>query len=301
MSTIRFRFGLFEFDAAARELRRDGKLVRLQSQPAQLLGYLLERADEVVSRDHLQKAIWGNETFVDFERGLNFCIAQIRSAFDDDSASPRFIRTIPKRGYQFIAPVQRLDDSTAKPESSPISRRRTIPRVAWVGGALLLLALSALGGYWAHSLAIAKRQPIVAVVRFDNETADATMTRFADGLTDNVVEELTRLSDGHYAVIGNARILRLPRDQRDLNTIGASLHAAYIVLGQVQTAGAQTRVLAHLIRLPEQSHLWVSRTDGAFSDLLSSESAVAQRVGNQFAWRIISDSSGTRLPALPNR
>lgn len=301
MSTTRFRFGIFEFDANARELRRDGRVVRLQSQPAQLLAFLLAHADEVVSRDDLQKAIWGNETFVDFERGLNFCIAQIRSALDDDPTSPRFIRTIPKRGYQFIAPVQRLDDSTAKPESSPISRRRTIPRVAWVGGALLLLALSALGGYWAHSLAMTKRQPIVAVVRFDNETTDATMTRFADGLTDNVVEELTRLSGGRYAVIGNARILRLPRDQRDLSAIGASLHAAYIVLGQVQTAGAQTRVLAHLIRLPEQSHLWVSRTDGAFSDLLSSESAVAQRVGNQFSWRIISDSSGTRLPALPNR
>jgi len=298
---MRFRFGLFEFDAGARELRRDGRLVRLQSQPAQLLAFLLEHAAEVVSRDDLRNTIWGTETFVDFERGLNFCIAQIRSALDDDAASPRFIRTIPKRGYQFIAPVQRVEDSMATPEMPAPPSRRTVPKLAWVSGLLLLLALSALGGYWAHSLAMAKRQPIVAVVRFDNETADATMTRFADGLTDNVVEELTRLSRGRYVVIGNARILRLSRDQRDLNAIGASLHAAYIVLGQVQNDGAQTRVLAHLIRLPEQSHLWVARIESAISNPLDAESAAAQRVGDQFSWRIISDSSGTRLPALPNR
>jgi DNA-binding winged helix-turn-helix (wHTH) protein/TolB-like protein len=301
MTTTRFRFGIFEFDAGARELRRDGRPVRLQSQPAQLLAFLLEHAGEVVSRDDLRNTIWGTETFVDFERGLNFCIAQVRSALDDDATSPRFIRTIPKRGYQFIAPVQRLNDSMAKSETSTISRRSTVSKAAWASGVLLLLALSALGGYWARSLAMAKRQPIVAVVRFDNETADATMTRFADGLTDNVVEELTRMSRGRYAVVGNARILRLPRDQRDLNAIGASLHAAYIVLGQVQSDGAQTRVLAHLIRLPEQSHLWVARIESATPNPLDAESSAAQKVGDQFSWRIISDSSGARLPALPNR
>jgi DNA-binding winged helix-turn-helix (wHTH) protein len=108
MDSRRFRFGLFEFDAAALELRREGVLVRLQSQPAQVLASLVERADQVVSRDDLRKAIWGDETFVDFERGLNFCISQIRSALKDDSADPTYIRTVPKSGYQFIAPVQRI-------------------------------------------------------------------------------------------------------------------------------------------------------------------------------------------------
>lgn len=301
MSTTRFRFGFFEFDATAGELRRNGSLVHLQSQPAQLLGYLLGRAGEVVSRDDLRNTIWGKETFVDFERGLNFCIAQVRSALDDDSTSPRFIRTIPKRGYQFIAPVQQVDESSGvhtKPANMLGRTRRTI---FWACAAVILVVTSALGGYWARSLALAKRQPIVAVARFDNETADAAMTQFADGLTDNVVEELTRMSRGRYAVIGNASILRVPREQRDLNAIGASLHASYIVLGQVQSDGAQTRILVHLIRLPEQTHLWVARIEGAVSNPLSAESADAQRVGEQFAWRIISDSSGNRLPALPNR
>ena len=99
MEAGRFRFGLFEFDAASLELRREGVLVRLQSQPAQVLAFLIERGNEIVSRDELRKAVWGNETFVDFEGGLNFCISQLRFALQDDSARPLYIRTVPKSGY----------------------------------------------------------------------------------------------------------------------------------------------------------------------------------------------------------
>ena len=302
MSTTRFRFGLFEFDATTRELRRNGSLVHLQSQPAQLLARLLAHAGEVVSREELRTAIWGTETFVDFERGLNFCVAQLRSALDDESGSPRFIKTIPKRGYQFIAPVQRLDKTLAT-VSEPSTARHGYPRrpILWACGVGILVAVAGLGGYWVRSLALAKRQPIVAVARFDNETGSAAITRLADGLTDDVVEELTRMSRGRYAVIGNASILRLPREQRDLNAIATSLHANYVVLGQVQSDGAQTRVLVHLIRLPGQTHLWVARIDTAISNPLDAESEAAQKVGQEFSWRIIADSSGSRLPALPNR
>src|ERR1700683_2498191 len=100
-----YRFGLFEFNLSTRELRRNGALVRLQPQPAQVLACLIERAGELVSRDELRLAVWGGETFVDFDRGLNFCIAQVRSALGDDPSSPRYIQTIARRGYQFIAPV----------------------------------------------------------------------------------------------------------------------------------------------------------------------------------------------------
>ena len=108
MDAERYRFGVFELDAANGELRREGTVVRLQAQPAQVLACLVKSAGQVVSRKELCTAVWGTETFVDFERGLNFCVAQIRSALDDDSATPRYVRTIPKRGYQFVAPVERL-------------------------------------------------------------------------------------------------------------------------------------------------------------------------------------------------
>src|SRR5262249_46292950 len=121
MQSERYRFGLYELNATTCELRREGRVVRLQSQPAQLLAFLVARAGQVVSREHLQRAIWGADTFVDFERGLNFCVAQIRSALNDDSANPVFLRTIPKQGYQFIAPVEPLDDRLAEAQPAAFS------------------------------------------------------------------------------------------------------------------------------------------------------------------------------------
>src|SRR5215467_15826365 len=108
MSAEKYRFGLYEFDATKLELRREGVLVRLQAQPAQVLACLLERAGEVVTREELRKRVWADGTFVDFDAGLNFCISQLRSALQDEVAQPVYIRTIQKSGYQFIAPAEYL-------------------------------------------------------------------------------------------------------------------------------------------------------------------------------------------------
>jgi DNA-binding winged helix-turn-helix (wHTH) protein/TolB-like protein len=301
MNPSRFRFGLFEFTDATRELRREGRLIRLQSQPAQVLSCLLARSGQVVSREELRQAVWGQETHVDFDRGLNFCIAQIRSALDDDSSTPRFVRTIPKRGYQFIAPVETIADP-AQPTDAAAKIRTPVANPLWLAGAfVLLLAIAFSAGYAIRSSQHPKPSPILAIARFDNETGDPSMTRFSDGLTDTLVEQLTTLSHQCYRVIGNAGILRLPRSQRDLTAIANTLHAEYIVLGQVQTNGAQTRILAHLIRLPDQTHLWVARLDRSSADPLSQELDSAQSIAAQFSPRIIRDSSGTPLPPFPNR
>ncbi|MCU1294594.1 MAG: transcriptional regulator, CadC, partial [Bryobacterales bacterium] len=282
MDSGRFRFGLFGFDTASRELRRAGVLVGLQSQPAQVLSCLLTHTGQVVSRELLCQAVWGSETFVDFERGLNFCIAQIRSALGDDSTTPRYVRTIPKRGYQFIAPVEQVPStpadqiSTSAKGTKADSGRRKFP-AKWLAlsCALIVLAIAFYAEYPIRSKQQSKQSPIVTVVRFDNETGDAGMIRFSDGLTDSLVEQLTSLSHQRYGVVGNAKILRLPRDQRDLQAISRSLDARYVVLGQVQGGGAQTRILAHLIRLPDQTHLWVARMDCSSADPLSVELEVA--------------------------
>jgi len=296
----RFRFGLFEFDTATRELRREGILVRLQSQPGQILSCLIEHTGSVVSREELCKTVWG-DTFVDFDRGLNFCIAQIRSALDDDSVAPRYIRTIPRRGYQFIAPIERIEETLEGRGAVLPQRRFSVTATALIGAGVLLLVLAVGAGYWLRSWQSSKRRPTVAVLRFDNETSDPGMMQFSDGLTDSVVEQLTSLSHGRYDVIGNARILRLPRDQRDLSALSSSLHAGYVVLGQVQTSGAQTRILAHLIRLPEQTHLWVSRMDRSLADPLDTESEASQKIASEFSQRVVTDSNGSPLPPLPNQ
>ena len=292
MEAGRFHFGLFEFDAASLELRREGVLVRLQSQPAQVLAFLIKRADEIVSRDDLRNAVWGDKTFVDFESGLNFCISQLRSALQDDSAQPLYIRTVPKSGYQFIAPVQRI--STQRPEQPKIEDAKRWTLAGWKTAlALALGALAALAffGYRFRSVQSASRAPILAVARFDNETADPRFTQFSDALTDNLVEQLTSQSRGAYRVIGNAQILRLPREQRDLKAIAVSLHAGYVVLGQVQTNGTQVRILAHLIRLSDQTHIWVVRMDRPLVDPLSLQSEAASKIAAEFSALMSADPS----------
>jgi DNA-binding winged helix-turn-helix (wHTH) protein/TolB-like protein len=296
MDSPRFRFGLFEFDSATRELRREGLLVHLQFQPALVLASLIEHHGQVVSREDLHQTLWGGETFVDFERGLNFCISQIRAALNDDSTEPTFIRTLPKQGYQFIAPIERIaelmpppsEEQTAPPseQAAPPSRRSSSRATALsaVAGFLAVIALAA--AYRFLWLPRQSSPPIVAVSRFDNETGDPAMDRFADALADTVVEQLTSASQNRYQVIGNAQILRLPRDQRDLNAIASSLHAAYIVLGQVQSDNGQVRVLAHLIRLRDQTHIWVVRADRTMTDPLALQSDVAQAIATEFSPRI---------------
>jgi len=306
----RFRFGLFEFDSSTKELRREGILVRLQSQPAQVLACLILHAGHTVSREELRSAVWSAETFVDFDRGLNFCIGQIRLALDDYSTAPRYIRTLPKRGYQFIAPVEQAEGdaphgTTPGLSEAPPAKKNRFPStvaVALIGASIVLLVGIVTAAYWVRLKQTSNRHPIIAVLRFDNQTSDPRMIHLGDGLTDNVVEELTKLSLGRYDVIGNAHILGLPRDQRDLTAIGSSLHAAYVVLGQLQTERTQVRILVHLIRLPGQTHLWVTRLDRATTELdpLSIESEAARKVGEEFSQRIVKDSGGSPLPETPN-
>ena len=289
----RVRFGLFEFDPSTGELRRDGTLVRLQPQPAAVLAYLLDRAGEVVTRDALRQTIWGGDTFVDFDRGLNFCIAQIRAALADTADSPRFIRTLPKRGYQFIAPVERLDAAGARRGSLPApafaERRATARRLAVAMVVVALTAVGFAGGRW-WSRTSSTPSMTIAVARFDNETANPAFDGFTDALTDTVVAQLTASGQGQYQVIGNAAILRRPRDQRDLRAIASSLGVGYIVLGQVQLSGARLRVLAHLIRLPEQTHVWVTRLDRPAGDPLALELEIAQIIASDVSRRLLSDT-----------
>jgi DNA-binding winged helix-turn-helix (wHTH) protein/TolB-like protein len=304
MESQRYRFGIFEFDAASRQLLRDGIRVPMQAQPAQVLGCLIERAGNVVSRDDLRQAVWGGETFVDFDSGLNFCISQIRTALRDDSSQPVYIRTIPKIGYQFIAPVEQLHSrATESVEQQPVppiqrpAARSRMPALA-IGISLFVVAVLA-AGYWFWSAHAAKPIPVVAVLRFDNETGNPDLLRFSDGLTDNVVEQLTSQSLGRYAVIGNAQILRLPREQRDLTAIASTLHATYLVLGQVQSSNGQIRILAHLIHLPEQTHVWVDRMDLSLSDQLAVESDAAQKIAGDFSVRLAAGDTRPFSPARP--
>lgn len=299
----KYRFGMFEFDSVTAELSREGERVRLEAQPAEVLSLLLAHAGDVVTREELRRAVWGSETFVDFDRGLNYCIAQVRAALQDSAQSPRFIRTLPKRGYQFLAPVSPI------PGSSPgftvvepkIKTDRKMSTVYWTLGAatVLLLLIAGLYAWKAQNGATSARFKI-AVMRFDNETGNPGLDRFSDGLTQSLVVDLTTAGGARFGVIGNANILTKPPNERDLIAIGSTLQARYVILGQVQQHASDIRVLVHLIRLPDQTHVWVTRTDFVMDDPLRRESEISKRTVSEFVAHLARDPQPRASLHLPS-
>jgi DNA-binding winged helix-turn-helix (wHTH) protein/TolB-like protein len=290
---MKAKFGEFEFDAVTGELRRRGQPVRLQAQPARVLAILVENAGQVITRDALREALWGGDTFVDFDKGLNFAIAQVRTALGDSADAPSFVRTLPKRGYQFIAPTE-VDDAHRIDSESALDARAARPHVEpvvyggsavrWTVAAVAILCVAAAAAWWASRSTLDRHT--LAVVSFDNETGNSDLDRYAQNVTDTLVTELTTRASGRLRVIGNAAALRVPRSQRDLVPIGRSLHAGYIVLGQLQRDQGQLRILAHLIRLPEQTHLWVVRIEQSETEPLVAAGKVATRISEQFLGKL---------------
>jgi TolB-like protein len=211
----------------------------------------------------------------------------------DDAARALYIRTVPRKGYQFIAPMQRPPAASATPPPpSPGKARR--PVILWSLAALLILSAAAIAVVrlrFGHSerRGFGPASPILAVVRFDNDTKDADLQRFADGLTDDLVVQLTSDSRGRYRVVGNAPMVRVPRERRDLPALRASLGAGYAVIGQVQGSGSEVVILAHLIRLSDMTHVWVVRREGDLGDPLELQSRAAAEIAAQFADRMSRD------------
>lgn len=289
------RFGIFEFRTDTAELYRGGVQVRLQAQPAQVLGLLLRNAGQVVTRNELKDVVWGSETFVDFDKGLNFCIAQIRAALGDSADAPIYIKTVPKQGYQFIVPVIPTIEPSTSAGQIAISPAPAVSRFRglWLSGLASLIVLSFLLIVWArhggHTQQADAPQQItrVAVSRFDNETGDTQFDRLADALSDSVTARLTTSGGDRYGVIGNAAILRVPRSQRNLTAIASSLNARYVVLAQVRKDSSHFYVLAHLIRLPDQTHIAVTELTCAANDSLQDQSHIAQHIADKFSPLIV--------------
>jgi DNA-binding winged helix-turn-helix (wHTH) protein/TolB-like protein len=263
-----YQFGIFDFEPGTGQLRRDGRPVRLERQPARVLAVLLARAGELVSREELRESVWGPDTHVDFDRGLAYCLSQIRGALGDRGDSPRFIQTFPRRGYKFIAPVavepSRLaqESRTDLPLRSPVAadtrEHRTPARVrrASMVAAAFLVCLLLVG--WL----VMNRQAdviLVAVSVFDNETGVAAYDRPIASLSDLVVTSLANLAPGRLAVIGNAEVLRRPRNIRNLKAVADAVHADYVLLGQLQQGEQGLRFVTHFIRLRDMAHLKANR------------------------------------------
>jgi DNA-binding winged helix-turn-helix (wHTH) protein/TolB-like protein len=254
-------FGVFEFDSSSLELRKSGRTVALEPQPARALSLLLENAGQTVSRDELSANVWGSGTHVDFDRGLAYCMGQVRAALGDSGENSRFVQTLPKRGFKFIAPVS-VSGVAPVVARSPRSAR-------WVWSAALMIVLVA-GALVVERAIHRSRRPIIAVSVFDNETGDSRYDRAVHALSDTVVDRLTGLGPGRIGIIGNAAVLRMPRSQRDLERIVAETGASHVILAQLQPSKGQLSLLMHLIRLDDGTHLWTGRIPRPSADSLES-------------------------------
>ncbi len=270
-----YAFGVFQFDDASLELTRDGRRVALEPQPARALARLLAAAGEVVSREEMRQAIWGAETHVDYDRGLAYCIGQVRVALGDSAEQPRFVQTLPKRGFRFLAPVRAAGPAAppvaAEPQATVVEAAAPVAdavaevppvqarpdRRMWIAVAMVLVAAGL--GLAGWRLTATARPAIVAVSIFDNETGDPAHDPFVTSLSDLVVTELTNLAPGQVGVVGNAAALRQPRNIRNLKALASAVDADYVVLGQLQRQDERLRFIVHFIRLSDGVHLSAQR------------------------------------------
>ena len=263
-----YRFGTFELDAETGELRKNGRVVALEPQPAKALALLLARTGEVVSREELRDAVWGSDTHVDFDRGIAYCVSQIRNALGDSGDNPRFVQTIPKRGFKFVAPVSMPPPAPGAPAAKTFNNWVTIPLT------IAMFAVSLGMMYEAFMSPPLQERVVIAVSVFDNETGNADYDRPVAGLSDLVVERLSKLDPNRLAVVGNAAVLRQPRNIRNLKAVAQEVQADYVLLGQLQRGESGLRFITHFIRLRDEAHLKANRLPVADETLSGLEAAV---------------------------
>ena len=291
-----YRFGPFEFDPEGGELRRHGFRIPLEPQPTKVLGLLLERSGCPVTREELRRHVWGPDTFVDFERGLAYCIAQVRGALGDTASSARYVETLPRRGYRFVPPVE-LDSATGIPHAAAVEHRASpirTRRFRMIAALILLTGVTGLGiALWRARPHPYPADPMIrlAVAAFDNETGVASLDPVSRGLSDAVVARLAGLQPARLGVIGNAAILQRSRSFRDVKDIGRELRAQYVVLGQLQHLGVRTRVIVHLIRTEDETHLWARRFDRDAPDWLALQSEIAEAVATAVSSSVLHPAS----------
>jgi TolB-like protein/Tfp pilus assembly protein PilF len=268
------RFGAFELDLRNNELRRAGVLIKLAPQQLRILRYLAENSGRICTREEIQQEIWGTEVFVDFDRGLNVSIAQIRAALNDDSEAPRFIQTVPRQGYRFVAPVEH--SGVAQPAAAGL-RSRSRFRKTWIAAAVLLALLAAVAAY-VGSGRKANPRTMLAVLPFENVTQVADDAPVIDGLAEELITQFGSVLPERLAVIGRTSVMRYRTRSVSLPQIGRELQVDYVLEGGVRRESGRVRISARLLKVADQSQVWSDTYEQDGSDRLGIEEQVAARV-----------------------
>jgi TolB-like protein/DNA-binding winged helix-turn-helix (wHTH) protein len=291
----RVRAGLFEVDLGCCEIHKNGRRVPLQEQPFRVLAILLERPGEVIAREELQARLWPADTFVGFDEGINTAIRKLRVAFGDSADNPRFIETIPRRGYRFLAPVYDLVVDSAQPSESVAEVDALAERPRVRPGSVLqwIVALSAVAVLVVLGIVIflkrlrppanptAQKRVMLAVLPFQNMSNDPAQEYFSDGLTEETITDLGQLSPEHLGVIARTSAMAYKHTNKTVSQIGHELGVDYILEGSVRREAGEARVSAQLIRVSDQTHLWAQNYERELHDLLLIENELGKAIARQ--------------------
>ena len=244
------RFESFELDVRSRELRKGKQRIRLQEQPFEILRLMLERPGDVVTREELARHLWPQGTFVDFEHSLNAAVKRLRAALGDDADNPRFVETLPRRGYRFIASLRDRESVAILPVMSDYKAR-------------------------------------LAVLPFANLSGDPGQEYFSDGLTEEMIQQLGRLCRGRIAVLSRSSSNVFKGTGRRAREIGDVLRADYLLEGSVRRESDRVRITAQLVETQSEAHLWTDVYERSLTDCLSVQTEVAARIARSLAVELL--------------
>ena len=285
------RFDVFEVDLRAGELRKHGIKIRLQEQHFLILQTLLETPGQIVTSEELQTKIWPGDTFVDFDHGLHAAVNRLRQALGDAADKPRFVETVSRRGYRFIGQVQSPPPEAPPgirvvPQQANLTRKRVTGKW-WAGPlvgftlAIVVAALLVFFNVWglrnlffaAHSFRS------LAVLPLENLTADGQQEYFADGMTEDLITQLSKLGD--LKVISHTSIMQYKGTHKPLPQIARELNVDAVVEGAVQLSGNHVRITAQLVDGRSDQHIWADSYDRDLSNVLLLQSDVARDIAKQ--------------------
>jgi TolB-like protein/DNA-binding winged helix-turn-helix (wHTH) protein/Tfp pilus assembly protein PilF len=282
MSSV-VRFASYEVDLSAGQLRKRGVKINLRDQSFRVLASLLEHPGEVVTREELERRLWHGDVFVDFENNLNTVVARLREALCDSADHPRFIETLPKHGYRFIAKVWEVD--LERPATiSTVAALRPRPKgrgwIAALGAVALLVTLVALNLSGLRNRLLGRSGPprieSLAVLPLANLSRDPEQEYFADGMTDALITELAKISA--LKVISRTSVMRYKKTDKTAPQIAAELNVDGLLEGTVEREGDQVRINVQLVHGPSDKHLWAETYQRELPGILALQSEVAQAI-----------------------
>lgn len=323
VTTHKVRFGLYEVDFRAGELLKSGRKIRLQDQPLRVLEMLLERPGDVVSREELQQKLWPGDTFVDFDHGLNNAINRLREALNDSADAPRFIETLPRRGYRFVAQVNyhpisppstevaevivagtragpKPSITTAGTQAAAVPSvplvRRAISRwlLAVAGSAVLVVAYLAYKR--ASGVPPTVRIQSLTVLPLENLSGDPSQEYFTDGMTDALTTSLAQLRG--VRVISRTSAMHYKGAKQKLPEIARELGVDAVVEGSMARSNGIVHVNVQLIYAPGDQHIWARAYEGLSSNLSRMQSEIANDIALRLGTGVGPESNGYTLRAL---